>query len=60
MLELRPLILAYIVSSTLEASAARFEGKLPPQYSALSPGHGVLQLARFLMAPVPASRVLAQ
>lgn len=53
--------LPYNVNKTLGASAALFaEGRLPPQYSVLLPGQGLLQLARFWTALVPASRVLAQ
>lgn len=59
--ELRALMFAYIVNSTLGGNAALFEeGRLPPQYSVLLPGHGLPQLARFWIALVPTSRVLAQ
>lgn len=58
--ELRPLMLAYIDSSTLDAVARLVVAELPPQYSALFPGQGLLQLARSLTAPVPASNVFAQ
>lgn len=51
----------YNVNKTLGASAALFaEERLPPQNSVLLPGQGLLQLARFWTALVPASRVLAQ
>lgn len=59
--ESRALTLAYTVSSTLGARSALFEeGRFPPQYSVLFPGQGTLQLARFWIALVPASRVSAQ
>lgn len=55
------LMFPYNVNKTLGASAARFaDERLPPQNSVLLPGHGLLQLARFETALVPASRVLAQ
>lgn len=55
-----PFRLRYTVSRMLAPAARAGVAVLPPQNSTEFPGQALLQLERSEMAPVPASRVLAQ